>query len=164
MSYQEKRTIVNLIIGVIMLAAYCIYALTQYQSGAIDPSDLKFWAITMLVFIGIGIVSTIVIQIIFHIMMAIAVAVKERGCDEKEIENTIEASVVEDEMDKLIELKSSRITIIFAGLGFVAGLISLALDAMPMLMLNIIFLSSGVGSLLEGVLSLRYYRRGVHNG
>ena len=90
MSYQEKRTIVSIVSGVLLLAAYCIYAFGQYQSGAVAQGDLKFWASTMLIFIGIGVAASIVIQIVFHILLSISIAVKEKirdeKCDDKEIE------------------------------------------------------------------------------
>ena len=93
MSYQEKRTVVSIATGVLVLAAYCIYASGQYQSGAIAPGDLKFWASTILVFIGIGIAASIVIQIIFHILLSIVIAAKKKildeSCDDKEIEKSI---------------------------------------------------------------------------
>ncbi len=161
MSYQEKRTIASLISGVLVLAAYCIYALSQYQANPAVLDDLKFWAITMLVFIGIGVAATIVIQIIFHILLAISIAVKER--DDKKVGKTMEACTAEDEMDKLIELKSSKVSFVIAGIGFVAGLVSIVLDFAPAVMLNIVFISCSFGSLLEGFVSLYYYRKGVKN-
>jgi len=161
MSYQEKKTITTITSGALVLAAYCIYAISKFQSGLIGPGDMKFWAVAMLIFIGIGIVVTIVIQIVFHILMAISIAIKEKIRDGKEIDKTFEATVVEDEMDKLIELKSLRIGFAFFGVGFVAALISLVLNAPPAVMLNIIFLSCSLGSLSEGFLSLYYYRKGI---
>ena len=86
MSYQEKRTIVSIVTGVLILAAYCIYAFGRVSAGLADAGDLKFWGGTMLVFIGIGVAAAIVIQIIFHIGLSIAIAVKERECDDKKIE------------------------------------------------------------------------------
>lgn len=163
MSYQSKKTIATMIMGVIVLSAYCIYAFGKYQSGEVAAGDFKFWAITMLVFIGIGVVAMIITMILFHIGLSIGIAVKEQNCDEKEIEKIIEGSMVEDEMDKLIGLKSSRIGFIFAGVGFVAGLISLIMEYSPAVMINIMFLSFNLGSLAEGAMSLYYYRKGVRN-
>jgi len=164
MSYQNKRTITSMITGVIVLAAYCIYAFGKQQAGKVAPGDWKFWAVTMLLFIGIGIVGMIITMILFHIAMSIGIAVKERNCDEKEINKTIEASMVEDEMDKLIGLKSSRVGFVFAGIGFVAGLVALLMNYSPAVMLNIIFVAFNIGSLAEGGMSLYYYRKGVRNG
>jgi len=164
MSYQNKRTITSMITGAFVLAAYCIYAYGKFQAGGVAPDDWKFWAVTMLIFIGVGIVASIIIQIIFHIIMSIAIAIQERNCDDKEINRIIEASMVEDEMDKLIGLKSSRVGFIFAGIGFVAGLAALIMNYSPAVMLNILFLSFNIGSLFEGFASLQYYRKGVRNG
>ncbi len=165
MSYQERKTIVSLISGALVVAAYCIYAFGRAQSGAVDASDLKFWAGAMLTFVGIGIVVTIVIQIVFHILMSIGIAVKKtirnEKVDDKEIEKTINAEMVEDEMDKLIELKAMRVGFVIAGIGFVTGLLFLFLGYSAAVMLNILFLSFSGGALFEGAAQLYFYRRGV---
>ncbi len=165
MSYQERRTIVSLISGAFVVAAYCIYAFGRAQSGAVDASDLKFWAGAMLTFVGIGIAVTIVIQIVFHILMSIGIAVSKtiraEKVDDKEIEKSINAEMVEDEMDKLIELKAMRVGFVVAGIGFVTGLLFLFLGYSAAVMLNILFLSFSGGALFEGAAQLYYYRRGV---
>ncbi|MCX7749635.1 MAG: hypothetical protein N2645_22500 [Clostridia bacterium] len=168
MSYQEKKTIVSIITGLFILGAYCVYTFGRYQSGAIATDDMKFWAGTMLMFIGIGIAAAIVIQIVFHILLSISIAVQEKvrngKCDSMEIEKTLEAEIVTDEMDKLIELKSMRIGFVVAGIGFVAALVSVVLNYSPAVMINIMFISFNIGSLLEGFTQLYFYRRGVKNG
>lgn len=168
MSYQEKRTIVFIITGIVILAAYCIYVSGKVNAGMVPVGDLKFWAYTMLLFIGVGIVATIIIQIVFHIFLSIGVAIKEQiqnGCvDESVIGKTIELEMVEDEMDKLIGLKSSRVGFLIAGIGFIAGLITLIMNQPPAVMINIIFISFSAGSILEGIAQLYFYRRGIRNG
>ncbi len=164
MSYQEKRTIVSIASGFIVLAAYCIYAFGRVAQGIVSGDDLHFWAKTMLVFIGIGIAVTIIIQILFHIAFAIGIAIRNKltdaSCDDKDIEKQIQAETVEDERDKIIELKSMRFGFAFAGIGFVAGLAWLAWNGSPAVMLNILYLSFCVGSLLEGFVQFHHYRRG----
>ena len=168
MSYKVTRTIVSIVTGMMLMAAYGIYAYSKIQSGAAAPGDLKFWATTILLYIGIGVVATIVIQIIFHILISITMAVKEQvqtgKCDDKAIEKKLELDMVEDEMDKLIKLKSMRISFIVAGIGFVAALVSLVLNYSPAVMLNILFVSFAVGSIIEGCTQLYYYRKGIRNG
>jgi hypothetical protein len=161
MSYQEKRTIASIVVGALILVAYCAYALSVYKSDA--AGSVAFWAGAMLIFIGIGAAAVIVVQIIFHILLAASIAVKEKS-NEQKLKNKIAASFVEDEMDKLIELKASRLAFTIAGFGFVAGLVLLVLDFSPAVMLNILFLSCLIGSLFEGFLNLHYYRKGVRNG
>ncbi|MCX8129733.1 MAG: hypothetical protein N3I35_06505 [Clostridia bacterium] len=168
MSYQEKRTIVSIITGLLIFGAYCIYTYGKWQSGVIAADDMKFWASTMLVFIGIGIAAAIVIQIVFHILLSIAITIKESvmngKCDDKEIEKTIGAEMVTDEMDKLIELNSMRIAFVVVGIGFVAALFSQIFSYSIAVMLNIMYLSFYAGSLLEGFVQLYFYRRGIKNG
>jgi hypothetical protein len=149
--------------GALILAAYCLYAFGRYSSGVIAEGNLKFWAGTMLVFIGIGVVAMIILEIVFHIVLSIGIAVQDRACDEKEIDRRIEATVIEDEMDKLIELKSSQMGFVLAGVGFVGALILLVLGYSTVVMLNVMFLSFLVGSLVEGAASLYFYGKGVGN-
>lgn len=167
MSYQEKKIIVLILTGMLVLTAYSIYAFNKVQSGMAAPDDLKFWATAMLIFIGIGVVAAIVIQIVFHILLSIAIAVKEQvqngKCDDKEIEKTIELEMVEDEMDRLIGLKSLRIGYAIMGFGFIAALVSLVLNYSPAVMLNILFFSISIGSLIESIAQLYFYRSGVNN-
>ena len=163
MSYQEKRTIVSVVSGTLLLLGYCIYACTKL--GLNNLTDLKPWAVTMLVFIGIGIAAMIVIQIVFHILLSIGIAVKKKindeSIDDKEIEHSIEREMVEDEMDKLIELKANKIGYSFVSFGFVVGLITLAMGIPAAVMLNLLFLGCMIGAIVEGLIQLRYYRKGV---
>jgi hypothetical protein len=165
MSYQEKRTITTIASGALVLAAYCSYVYNRFQAGALTTQDLKAWAWTMLAFIGIGIVAIIIIQIVYHILLSISVAVRakiqDQAADDATIEKSIKVEMVEDEMDKLIELKSMRVGLFLAGIGFVSSLITLVLGYPAVVMLNILFISFSFGSILEGFTQLYYYRKGV---
>jgi Mg2+/citrate symporter len=168
MSYQEKRVMVFMITVISILGAYWIYTYGKYQSGAIATDDMKFWAGTMLLFIGISIVAAIVIQIIFHILLSMAIVVQEKTrtgqYDDKEIKRTIESEMVTDEMDKLIKLKSIRIGYIVVGIGFITALVSQVFNFSSAVMINIIFVSFYAGSLFEGLTQFYFYRKGVSNG
>ncbi len=164
MSYQEKRTVTSIFSGILILAAYCIYAFSPSRLAALPPGDLKPWASTMLIFIAIGIGVTIVIQVIFHILLSVALAVQttieNQQSDDKEIDKAIHREMVEDERDKQIELKSMRIGFAVAGIGFVAALLALVFNFSSAVMLNMVYLSFAVGSVLEGAGQLYYYRKG----
>ena len=163
MSYQEKKTLVSIFTSTLLMLSYCLYAFGK--AGMEHADDLQFWAKTILIFIGIGIVALIVIQIVFHILMAIGKAVqqkmKDESIDDKEIERSLEREMVEDEMDKLIELKANKIGYSFVGFGFVAGLIAVTFGASAVALLNILFLASWLGSFVEGLMQIRYYRKGL---
>lgn len=163
MSYQEKRTLVSLVTGVLILASYCLYAFGK--AGIAHMNDLQFWAKTMLIFIGIGVVLLIVIQIVFHILMAISKAIRQKmkddAVDEEEIGRSMRIETAEDEMDKMIVLKSNRFGYTIMGVGFAAGLIAIASGASAVALLNILFFASWAGSFLEGLVQIRYYRKGI---
>lgn len=161
MSYQEKRTVVDVVLSALVTGAYCVYVFGRYQSGMADISDLKFIAATILTFIGIEIGAVIIVQIIFHILLSAAIAVKRGISGGEKIAKTVEVEFIEDEMDKLIELKSGRLGIVIVGAGFIASLVTLVLGSPPAVMLNIVFLSFCAGSLAGGILSLYYYRTGI---
>lgn len=165
MSYQEKRTIFTVLSGIVILVAYCFYAFGKIQSGSVDVEDVKFWANTMLIFVGIGILVTIIGQIVFHILMAISIAISEKvknsETSDDQVEKAINTEMKTDEMDNIIELKSMRIGFIFSGLGFIFGLVLLALDYSVIVMLNLMYFSFSIGSLLEGFAQIYYYRRGI---
>jgi hypothetical protein len=164
MSYQEKKTLTSIASGLILMGAYALHALSSYRAGAAPLDDLGLWALMMLKFIGIGIVVTIILQIVFHILLSVGVALREKIRDEKSddkaIERTIKQEMLEDERDKLIELKALRVGFIVAGTCFIAALFSLALGYSPALMLNILFFGFFAGSILEGITQFYYYRRG----
>ncbi len=171
MNYHEKKTIVTSIVGLAVSISYFIFAIIKYNESSPESLTLKFWAARILIFIGIGVVAIIVVLILFNIFYSIYLAYKLKTEDpklsDKEIENQIsqivKTNTLEDEMAKLIELKSMRIGFAFAGFGFVLALVSLLLDFSPVIMLNILFLSFSLGSALEGFAQLYYYKRGINH-
>jgi len=161
MSYNSKKNIASMIAGVLLIAAYIIYA---SGGSAPAPDDLKAWAIVMLIFIGIGIAVTIAIMILFHIAFAIDVAVKERSQGQepdKNIERVINSSMLEDERDKLIELKTDRVEYAFAGFGFMGMLIALARGISAVAALHIMLGAVCLGMLAGGGVGIYYHERGV---
>ena len=161
MTVKSKRTIVSVLVAVIILVAYVFYMRTHIVE------DLQALAKIMLVFIGIGMVSAIVIYILFHIIFAVGTAAKGslHGTEDAEVERIVESTFQEDEMDKLINLRSSRAGYICAGIGIFVALAATAFfDASAVLMINIIFASLVIGTLAEGCTGIYLYRRGVKNG
>ena len=163
MSYQEKKAIVSLVTSALLFSAYCVYAFGK--AGMAHLNDLPFWAKTILIFIGIGIVALIIIQIVFHILLAVGKAVqkkiKDENIDDEEIEHELKNEIVEDEMDKLIELKASKIGYSVLGFGLIAALVAVAFGASAVVLVNLVFASAWAGSFIEGLVQIRYYRKGV---
>jgi len=161
MSYVSKRSLVSMSAGIVLLVVYVIYAL---GSASPAPGDLKSWALVLLVYVGAVIVAGIIIQIVFHIAMAIGISVKEEECDEKKIERIIKSSMFEDERYKLIELKSSNVSHKISGAGLVAALVALAVGVSAVVALHILAGSIVLGGIIEGCMIIYLNERGVQNG
>ncbi len=165
MSYQEKRSVVSILSGVILLVVYILNVLGRYRQGTLPEADLKAWATTILIFIGIAIAAFIIIQIVFHIMLSVSIAVskavKDGVTDNEELEKSIQANMIEDEMDKIISLKASKISTIVYGVGFLVGLIALIMNYSAVILLNSIFISFCLGMVIEGFAQIYYYNRGL---
>lgn len=146
MSFPEKRNILNIISNVIISAFYYNYMYHSYISSSSNTEELlQFWATSLLIYVPVMIVSTIVIHIVFTIIDKIRTQEKFHKSDER---------------DKLIELKSTRIAQYLFGLGFLIAMSTLA-SGMSVNTLFIVLISSGVvSSIAENFSQLYFYRRG----
>ena len=163
MEYPQKKSMVMIAQTIAVLAVYGIYVFGRLNNGTVGWEDTHFFAVTMLKFIGIGILITIVIQVLFHVLLSVSVAIKEHLKENQEIDSAIKAAMVEDERDKMIELKSTRVAAIAFMAGFIAGLALLALGHPAAMMLNVVFFVGGLGKIGEEVVKLIYYRAGGQN-
>lgn len=148
MSYQEKQNIVNIFSGLLITAIYASMIWKRQLAGNFDlREDFDTWGLIFLIYIGVSIVVRIIIQIVFHIINAIA---------------TREEKVpVTDERDKLITLKATRNSYyVFTG-GFVLSVISLAIG-MPVYGIFIAFVATGLLSeIIDNGSQIYYYRKGI---
>lgn len=148
MSYQEKQNIVNIFSGLLITLIYAWMVYHRHQTGQFDlTEDFRAWGILFLIFIGISVVVRVVIQIIFHIINAIATR-------EEEVP-------VEDERDKLVKLKAIRNSYYaFAG-GFIVSVVGLALG-MPVHWIFIAFVAFGlIAEIMDNGSQIYYYRKGI---
>ncbi len=161
MSYKSKRTITAMSAGFLAIIGYIIYALGE---SAPAQDDLKGWALSMLIFIGVMLAVSIIIQVVFHIIYAIGIAVKEGGEDDEKIGKIIKTSMVEDERDKLIEMKSSHLGFMVVGFGAIVALFTVFFGIHMIIPMHIVLGSFALGSFVEGSVTIVYNEMGVHNG
>lgn len=153
MSVQEKRIIANMVSSTIVMIVYGIIVYFRYQTLTLSVAEtLQFWAIAILIFIPASIVARIIIMIIFAIGDNIAAEIKGEEVDDYDIV---------DERDKLIELRSTRVSLIIFSLGFILALVTLAIELNPtvffVLMIGFGFLSD----IASEAAKLISYSRGV---
>lgn len=157
MSVKSKSIITSTVAGFVFLTAYAIYVTRPENT----PDTLQAWAVSMLVFLGIAIVALIVIQIVFHIVLAIGIAVNEGDDDSSRIKRILDSTMAEDEMDRMINLRAARVGYVFAGIGFVGVLVVLAVGLGGVVGLHVLFWSIALGSFVSGAVSVYGYERGV---
>jgi hypothetical protein len=169
MNYKVKQTWALLFTSLLVISMYLKRLVEVYsRDGMVIFDNTGFWAKTMLIYIAIFVLMTIVVMILFHILVAIGAAVKNKidgeinGSLDNDIDDVFDD--VEDEMDRLINLKAGKVSYIIVGVGFVAGLITLTFDLAFGIMLNILYLSFMLGGIMEGVIKLYLYKRGVSHG
>jgi uncharacterized membrane protein len=147
MSYQESRSLVNLISTLLINGLYAAYMLPrQPQGDAYSPEVFRFWGTFFLILIPVMIVAKIILFIVFHIINAIATRETEPP--------------ITDERDKLIELKATRARYLVFTLGFLIAMISLVGDMPPATMFMILVGSAVVAETVSDLTQFYFYRRG----
>ncbi|HPR31816.1 MAG TPA: hypothetical protein PLK12_06965 [Prolixibacteraceae bacterium] len=148
MDQKERQIVVTLICSVITIGLYVLYVYQKQVAGnSAILDDFRFWGKSFLWLIPVAIVAQIVIHIIYAIINRI-------------ITNE-DIPIVDDERDRIIELKSIRVSHWIFTSGFICAMGVLAFGAKPSAMFLILF-SSGFGaSIISELIKLYYYRRGV---
>jgi cell division protein FtsL len=148
MDQKERQVLVTLFATVLIFTIYSLYVYNRYISA--DPdiiNSFRFWGNTFIVLIPVAIVVQIIIHIIFAIINKIVT--------NEDIES------LSDERDKLIELKSIRISHWIFTLGFTLAMGSQALRMEPWVMFVTLIGSGFLSGLISEAAKLYYYRKGV---
>jgi len=147
MSRHEVNIIATIISTALVFAIYWVKMHQMYQGGMFNTADtasLVGKAILLLIVVQIAV--NIVIRIASHILFYVT-----RGEDEPDLE---------DERDKLIELRGLRISFFVLSGGFILSMIALAVGQPIFLVFNLIIFSFTVGDMTGNALKLHHYRRG----
>jgi hypothetical protein len=148
MGHQEKQSIVSIIGSVLVIGIYSLYVYKNYIQADLELlNDFQFWGKSFLYLIPIG----IVVQIVIHIIFAIA----NRIITHEDI------PAFTDERDKLIELKSIRISHWIFIFGFMLAMGSIAMGMKPYVMFLTLISSGFLASLASELAKVIYYRKGV---
>lgn len=148
MGHHEKQSIVSIIGSVLVIGFYSLYVYRNYIQADIGLlNDFQFWGKSFLYLIPVAIVVQIVIQILF--------AIGNRIITQEDLPD------ITDERDKLIELKSIRISHWIFTAGFMLAMGSLAMGMKPYVMFLTLISSGFVASLASEVAKIIWYRRGA---
>ena len=139
MSYKEKSILASLILTVIIFGIYFIKVfatMSTTDSGLVN---------SIVLFIG-AVLYIVILEIIVHIILPIFYKNEHKDSD--------------DERDKLIQLKATRISYFILVFGMFITTISLLLSLTPLLISNIILLSFIIAEITGFSIQLYYYRKG----
>lgn len=149
MSYQEKNVTVSLVSFSLILGFYLIRVWQMVRSGGLTTEIFGVWAAVII----LGIIVTIVLTILAHIGFTIFEVIKT-GQDDPKIDDT------EDERDKLIDLRGTKVAYLISSIGSFLAMLTFALGRSPLVMFALLVLSGLVAQVLGDIFRLVLYRRG----
>jgi hypothetical protein len=148
MDQKERQILVTLICSVVTIVWYVLHVYHKQVVGNFEIlNDFKFWGKSFLWLIPVAIVAQIIIHIIYAIINRI-------------ITNE-DIPTKDDERDRLIELKSIRISHWIFITGFLFAMGSLAFGSQPKVMFITLFASGFGSSIISELVKLYYYQRGI---
>lgn len=148
MDQKERQVLVTILATILIFVVYSLFVYNRYIAPDHEIiNNPGFWGKAFLLLIPVAIVAQIIIHIIFAIVNK---AVTNEDIPSKD-----------DERDKLIELKSIRISHWIFTLGFMLAMGSQALK----MELSVMFITLIASGFLSGIISegakLYFYHRGV---
>lgn len=148
MSYQEKRSIANVMSSLLVVTIYGFFVFRRLQDGGMAQlNDFAFWGRVFLLLVPLTIATHIVVMILFTIFY--------------QVTTNEEGPSFSDERDKLIELKSLKNSHWVFALAFFLAMASQAVGMPPFVMFLMFILGGTVSEVVEGVSQLVLYRKGV---
>ena len=150
MSFQEKNITVSLVNFTLILGFYSIRVLQMIQGGSFNSTNIfRLWGITIV----LAIIVTIVATILTHIGSAILHAIKT-GEEKSKMED------IEDERDKLIDLRGTKITYLVSSIGVFLSMLTFVLGQPPLVMFSLLIFFGLVAQIIGDITRLVLYRRG----
>lgn len=147
MSYQEKSSMISIASTLIVFIGLGMYVYGIYQEGSLHSDEiLHFWGI---VFIILTVVS-IVFHIVAHVITSIVTGIVTRSKE----------SFVQDERDKLIDLKGTRNAhyVFITGFALSMGMLAFRID--PSIIFPFLFFFGFLSALIGDFSRIYFYRRG----
>lgn len=150
MTYQEKNITVSLGNFIVILGFYLIRLFQMIQNGGFNATNVfRLWGIVIIS----AVILTIFATILTHIVSAIIQAIRT-GEGSPDIEST------EDERDRLIDLRGTKIAYVVSSIGVFLSMLTFALGKPPLVMFTLLIFSGIVAQIVGDLSRLYLYRRG----
>ena len=153
MTYRETNISVSLTSSLLVMVYYLVNWIQMYQEQGLNSAVIfRLWAIVIVATILLNIFGNILTSIVLSIIHAI------------KTQSNKEPRFIEDERDKLIELKGTKAAYIAFSIGVFLSMLTFAFGQPPLVMFSLIIFFSILAEITGDVLQLSFYRRGVHYG
>ena len=150
MSFQEKNITVTLVNFSLILVFFLFRIFQMIRTDTFTSSNVfRLWG----VIIVLAIIVTIAATILTHIVSAIIEAIRT-GNENPEIED------FEDERDKLIDLKGTKMVYTITSLGTFVAMLTYVFGQDPLVMFTLLILSGLLAQVIGDISRLLLYRRG----
>ena len=150
MSHQEKNISASLVTSALILGYYLIRILNMgLTESLIETKLFRLWGIVIV----LTIFGTIITTIFTHIFSAIFHAIKT-GEENPKIED------IQDERDKLIDLRGTKITYIVSSIGVALSMLAFVLGQSPLVMFSLLIFFGIFAQVIGDLSRLVLYRRG----
>lgn len=149
MSFQEKNITVSLASFSLILVVFLVSLLVLILGGNFEPTHVfRLWGVTIV----LAIVLTILGTILTHIFSAIVEAIRTQ--EEPEIED------IQDERDKLIDLRGTRVTYTAFSIGVFLAMLTYVFGQPALVMFTLLVFFGLVAQISGDISRLVLYRRG----
>jgi hypothetical protein len=150
MTFQEKNIAVSLASFTLILGVYLIRVIQMIQTGSFTETNMfRLWGIIIV----LAILVTIFATILTHIVSAIIQAIRT-GEEDPKIED------IEDERDKLIDLRGTKVTYLVSSLGVFLSMLTFAFGQPGLVMFSLLIFFGVVAQIVGDITRLSLYRRG----
>jgi len=147
MDNKEKQLLVTAISMILILGCYALYVYNNYIAENLAIiNDTKFWAKAFLILIPVTIASQIFIHIVFAII--------------NKIVTNEDIPTLNDERDKLIDLKAIRISHWIFTMGFLLSMVSQVMGMQLWVMFIILIASGFIAAFVAEITKFYLYRKG----
>lgn len=146
-SYQEKRSVVNVTSTILITTVYAVFMSQYYPAvSAYSPEVFRFWGAFFLILAPVSIIARILIYIVFT---AIHYA-----------QTREEKPPVSDERDELIELRAGKRAVYIFIIGLMLAMAALVIEQPPATMFAILICAGVIAEIVGEASQFRFYRRG----
>ncbi len=153
MSHEEKNTLLQIIIGVIINIWIVIEVRNLYINGLMDnPNSIQIWAETIFWIVIFSIFAGIFLSVFGTIVFSIL---------ETLIIGEADNNFIADERDKMIASTGYKITIFFSGAGFIILIVGLKYGYEIVDCLVVLMFCFSLGGLLGEFAKLTRYRLSI---